>query len=303
MSDMTPPVAAGATAAARAAAESGGFGRPARLGLFALVAAGPVLLVVLPVASFFVLSFWRVQNGAITPDATLANYGAFFSSPAYWRTFLMTLLLAAEVTAIGIAIGYPVAYFIWRRRGRLRTFLLLLFVLPLFMSYIVKIYTMRSILGLSGLLNQVLVASGLLEAPSLLFLYNRTAILITMAVIFLPFVILPVYLSLERIPTSLLAASADLGAGAATTFRHVVLPLSLPGTVAGALFAFVLALGDFVTPQMVGGPSGFTFGRVIWSQFGLAFNWPFGAALGVILFVVALAVIIAGGWAAGRQRV
>jgi spermidine/putrescine transport system permease protein len=88
-----------------------------------------------------------------------------------------------------------------------------------------------------------------------------------------------------------------------TTFRKVVLPLSLPGAIAGALFAFVLALGDFVTPQMVGGPSGFTFGRVIWSQFGLAYNWPFGAAMGVVLFAVALLLIIAGGVAAGRQRV
>ena len=86
-------------------------------------------------------------------------------------------------------------------------------------------------------------------------------------------------------PGNLLQASADLGAGMVTTFRHVVLPLSIPGTIAGALFAFVLALGDFITPQMVGGPSGFTFGRVIWSQFGLAYNWPFGAAMGVVLFV------------------
>jgi len=274
-----------------------------RLAAFALVAAAPVVLVVVPIASFVVMSFWRVDGPDIVPDASLANYAGFFSSPAYWRTFLSTLLLCAEVTAVGLVVGYPVAYFIWRRRGRLRFFLLLIFVMPLFMSYIVKIYTMRSILGLNGFLNQALVASGILEAPSLVFLYNRTAILITMSVIFLPFVILPIYLSLERIPGNLMHASADLGAGAGTTFRHVVLPLSLPGTVAGALFAFVLALGDFVTPQMVGGPSGFTFGRVIWSQFGLAFNWPFGAALGVIMFAFALLVIAAAGWASGRQRV
>ncbi len=277
------------------------MGLPSRRAVFALVMAGPILFIVVPIGSFIVMSFWHVENQTIVPDATLANYVAFFGNWIYLRTFLLTLLLCAEVTAIGVVVGYPIAYFIWRRRGRLRYLLLLLFVVPLFMSYIVKIYTMRSILGLNGFLNQILVGIGFLHKPSLLFLYNQTAILITMAVIFLPFVILPIFLSLERIPPSLLQASADLGAGLGFTFRRVVLPLSAPGTIAGALFAFVLALGDFITPQMVGGPSGFTFGRIIWSQFGLAYNWPFGAAMGAVLLIVALAAIVAGGALAGRQ--
>lgn len=275
---------------------------PGRLALFAVVMAGPVAFVAVPIGTFVVMSFWRVENQQIVADASLANYAAFFGNWTYLKTFLLTLVLCAEVTLIGLLVGYPIAYFIWRRRGRARTVLLLLFVMPLFMSYIVKIYTMRSILGLNGFLNKMLVASGLLAEPSLLFLYNQMSILITMAVIFLPFVILPIFLSLERIPPSLLQASSDLGAGMMTTFRHIILPLSIPGTIAGALFAFVLALGDFITPQMVGGPSGFTFGRVIWSQFGLAYNWPFGAAMGVVLFAVALVAIVAGGVAAGRQR-
>ncbi len=279
------------------------MGRSARFGIFALVIAVPLALILVPIGSFLVLSFWRVENQHIVPAATWANYAAFFENPAYFKTFLLTLLLCAEVTIIDVLFGYPVAYFIWRRRGRTRFVLLLLFVVPLFMSYIVKVYTMRAILGLNGFLNQALVGSGLLAKPSLIFLYNQTAILITMAVIFLPFVILPIFLSLERIPRTLLQASSDLGAGLGATFRHVVLPLSLPGTVAGALFAFVLALGDFITPQMVGGPSGFTFGRVIWSQFGLAYNWPFGAAMGVVLFAVATLAILLAGSAARRQAV
>jgi len=276
---------------------------PARIAIFALVMAGPLIFVALPIGAFVVMSFWRVESQQIVPDATLANYAAFFGNWTYVKTFLLTLLLCAEVTAIGIVVGYPIAYFIWRRRGRMRTVLLLLFVMPLFMSYIVKIYTMRSILGLNGFLNKGLVGAGVLDQPSLLFLYNQTSILITMAVIFLPFVILPIFLSLERIPAHLVQASSDLGASMPATFRRVILPLSIPGTIAGALFAFVLALGDFITPQMVGGPSGFTFGRVIWSQFGLAYNWPFGAAMGVVLFSVALVAIIGGGYAAARQRV
>jgi spermidine/putrescine transport system permease protein len=274
-----------------------------RIAILAIVALVPTLFIVLPIGAFLVMSFWRMEDGQVVPAATLDNYFAFFANDSYTGTLTATLWLCAKVTMIGLAVGYPIAWLIWRQKAQLRMILLLLFIIPLFMSYIVKIYTMRSILGLNGFLNQILVGAGLLDKPSLLFLYNQTAILITMAVVFLPFVILPIYLSLERIPPALLAASADLGAGPGVTFRRVVFPLSLPGTVAGALFTFVLALGDFITPQMVGGPSGFTFGRVVWSQFGLAYNWPFGAAMGAVLFAVALALILAAGYAASRQKV
>lgn len=278
--------------------------RPAtRLGVFLLVMAGPLAFVVLPILTFLLYSLWSVENHQIIRHASAANYVAFFQNDIYVGVFFQTLLLCAKVTIAGLVVGYPIAYFLWRQKSSRKYLLLLLFILPLFMSYIVKIYTMRSILGLNGFLNQILVGSGLLEKPSLLFLYNQTAILITMSVIFLPFLILPIFLSLERIPRNLVQASADLGAGPGTTFRHVIVPLSLPGVVAGCLFTFVLALGDFVTPQMVGGPTGFTFGRVIQSQFGLAFDWPFGAALGAILLGVALLVIIGAGLAMRQRRI
>lgn len=274
-----------------------------RWAVFALVAAIPFVLVLAPIASFLILSFFRVADNQIVREVSLVNYVNFFGNPTYWGTFLGTLWLCLEVMAFAIAIGYPVAWFVWKRRGRLRYFLLLLTVLPLFMSYIVKLYTLRSILGLNGLLNQALLGLNLLEKPSLLFLYNQRAVLLTMTIIYLPFAILPIFLTLERIPHNLLHASSDLGAGPGTTFRRVVLPLSLPGTIAGSLFVFVLALGDFVTPQMVGGTSGFTFGRVIWSQFGLAYNWPFGAAMAGILLLTALAVIALAGYVASLRRV
>jgi spermidine/putrescine transport system permease protein len=271
--------------------------------VFAFVAAIPFTLVLAPIASFLVLSFFRVAGNQIVREVSLVNYVNFFGSPTYWGTFLGTLWLCAEVMIFAIAIGYPVAWFVWKRRGRARYFLLLLTVLPLFMSYIVKLYTLRSILGLNGLLNQALLGLGLLEKPSLLFLYNQRAVLFTMTIIYLPFAILPIFLTLERIPRNLLHASSDLGAKPGTTFRRVVLPLSLPGTIAGSLFVFVLALGDFVTPQMVGGTSGFTFGRVIWSQFGLAYNWPFGAAMAGILLLTALAIIALAGYVASLRKV
>jgi spermidine/putrescine transport system permease protein len=263
----------------------------------------PLAFVLAPLAAFLVYSFWRVENNQLIADFTLANYLEFFRNEIYPRVFVGTLKLAAQVMGIGLLLGYPVAYFIWRRRGRWRYALLLVSVVPLFMSYIIKLYAMRSILGLNGFLNKALVALGMLEAPSLAFLYNQRAVLITMAVVYLPFAILPVFLSLERIPLGLIQASADLGARPGQSFLHVVLPLSLPGTIVGGLFVFILAMGDFVTPQMVGGTVGFTYGRVIQSQFGMGFNWPLGSALAVILLIVVLAVIGLAGAVGRRSRV
>ncbi|MBX6320264.1 MAG: ABC transporter permease [Rhodospirillaceae bacterium] len=278
----------------------GAVGRPLRIGL---TFAFPLAFILAPLAAFLVYSLFRVEANRIVPDLTLANYVKFFTDPIYIRVFNGTVLLAAEVMGIGLLLGYPVALFIWRRPARLRYPLLLVCILPLFMSYIIKLYAVRALLGLHGFLNQALVWLGVLEAPSMLFLFNQTAVLITMAVVYLPFAILPIFLSLERIPRALILASADLGGRPGQTFRHVVLPLSLPGTIVGGLFAFILALGDFVTPQMVGGTAGFTYGRVIQSQIGMGFNWPFAAALSTILLVASLAVIVLAGRLNRRSRV
>ena len=271
--------------------------------IFLLMAAVPVAFIVAPIGSFLLLSFFRAEKNLIIRELTLFNYVNFFGNWTYSGTYLGTILLCLEVVVLSVLVGYPIAWFIWQQKGSRRYLMLLLAVVPLFMSYIVKLYTLRSMLGLNGLVNQMLLSLGLLEKPSQLFLFNQRAVLITMVVIYLPFVILPIFLALERIPRSLLHASIDLGAGGWDTFRRIVLPLSFPGTVAGALFVFVLALGDFITPQMVGGTTGFTIGRVIFSQFGLAFDWPFGAAMAAILFLTALAGILMAGFAMSRQKV
>ncbi len=275
----------------------------ARWLIFLLMAAVPVAFIVAPIGSFLLISFFRADKHEIIRELTLFNYINFFGNWTYLGTYLGTILLCLEVVVVSVLVGYPIAWFIWQQKGSRRYLMLLLAVVPLFMSYIVKLYTLRSMLGLNGLVNQMLLSLGILEKPSQLFLFNQRAVLITMVVIYLPFVILPIFLALERIPRSLLHASIDLGAGAWDTFRRIVLPLSFPGTVAGALFVFVLALGDFITPQMVGGTTGFTIGRVIFSQFGLAFDWPFGAAMAAILFLTALAGILMAGFAMSRQKV
>jgi spermidine/putrescine transport system permease protein len=171
----------------------------------------------------------------------------------------------------------------------------LVFVIPLMMSYIIKIYAIRSILGGNGFLNRILLYFGIIDKPLEFLIFNLQAVALTLSVLLLPFAILPIFVALERIPQNLVDASADLGASSWQTFRNVIWPLSLQGTIVAATFTFVLALGDFVTPQMVGGKSGFTFGRIIYSQFGFAFNWPFGAALSVMLLALVLVAIVLTG--------
>ncbi|MCS3416499.1 spermidine/putrescine transport system permease protein [Pseudomonas sp. BIGb0450] len=250
----------------------------------------PTVMILVPLVSFLAYSFLEQKNGALTGSLTLANYAGFFAG-SYLKVFLGTLKLAFFVALVALVFGYIISYLIWRLEGSARYLLLLLSALPLVMNYVVKIYAMRSILGYSGFLNSLLLSLGIIDVPSRLFIFNQTAVMIAMAVIYLPFGILPIFLALDRIPPSLIAAAADLGAKPGRTFFTIVLPLSLPGSIAGALFVMVIAIGDYLTPQMVGGSEGFTFGRAIWSQFGMAFNWPLGAALAVVLLVAVIAII------------
>ena len=258
----------------------------------------PAFFVLAPLAAFLISSFWHMDGTQTVRDLSLVNYDKFFNFVAtsgrhiYTALFVSTSWLAFKVMVFTVLAGYAVAYFIHRSPRRWQYSLLMISIIPMFMSYIIKLYSIRSILGFRGFLNKFLVYVGIFDEPSKLFLFNLTAVQITLSAILLPFAILPIYLSLERIPRSLSEASADLGGGWWQTFRRITLPLSLPGVLGGGLFAYVLALGDFVTPQMVGGTHGLTYGRVLHSQFGMAFNWPFGATLAMILLVVSVAIII-----------
>jgi spermidine/putrescine transport system permease protein len=284
----------------RIAATSGG--RPVRhvpalVGVFFY----PVAFILLPLAAFLAYSFFWTEHGVMSYGITLGNYQRFFTDPIFLPVLWRTCILCFEVSFLTVFAGYPVAYFLAGLSGRKRYILLMLMLVPLLMSYVIKIYAIRSILGGNGVLNRSLLWLGLIDEPLTFFVFNLNAVLLTLTVLLIPFAVLPIFLSLERIPRSLMDASADLGASAAQTFLRVILPLSLPGVVTALTFVFVLAIGDFLTPQMVGGQSGFTFGRIIYSQFGSAFNWPFGAALSVILAIVVIGAI-AIGTVFGRDR-
>ncbi|AZO16151.1 MULTISPECIES: ABC transporter permease [unclassified Mesorhizobium] len=278
--------------------KSAGLARPVAIRSSPLVTAFafalPVVFVLVPLAIFLVYSFFSVDQGQIVYAPTLANYLRFFTDPVFLPVFWRTIVLCLSVAVISILLAYPTAYFLTTLRGRWRYALLMLLMVPLLMSYVIKIYAIRSILGLNGFLNKALVGLGILAEPSNLFVFNMNAILLTLTLLLIPFAILPIFLALERIPQVLLRASDDLGASSLQTFLRITLPLSLSGVASAASFVFVLAIGDFLTPQMVGGISGFTFGRILYSQFGTAYNWPFGAALSVALAVVVIVAILLG---------
>ena len=250
------------------------------------------IIILIPLISFLSYSFFTVDNVEIVHEFSLTNFKEFWSGEIYIPTFLRTLLLAFIVMISCIIIGYPIAYFLAMYAGSSKYFILLILIIPLFMSYIIKIYMMRSILGYSGLINKLLIMMGLINEPSEFFLYNQNAVIITLIIILLPLIIIPTFTSLEKIPKNIIEASFDIGCKPFQSFRYVIFPISLPGLIVGAVFVFILALGDFVTPQLVGGTSGFTYGKIIYSNFGLAFNWPFGTALASILLVVSVMIII-----------
>ena len=271
--------------------------------LLACLAYGlPAVFILAPLLSFLAYSFFHMENGQIVRDLSLSNYRRFFSDAVFLPVLWQTCLLCLGVAALAILFGYPVALFLATRRGRRRHFLLLMVLVPLLMSYIIKIYAIRSILGGKGFLNQFLQWAGITSEPLTIFVFNLNAVLLSLTVLLIPFAILPIFLSLERIPRDLIEASSDLGASGFRTFASIILPLSLPGVATAATFVFVLAIGDFLTPQMVGGQSGFTFGRIVFSQFGTAFNWPFGAALAAILALVVISVISIGNRLERRGR-
>ncbi len=265
------------------------------------VYAGPVLFILLPLAAFLTYSFFWVEQVEMHYELTWRNYRRFFSDTVFVPVLWRTIVLCLGVAGLSILAGYPVACFLAARRGRDKYVLLLLLLVPLLMSYVIKIYAIRSILGGNGFLNRVLLGLGIIDQPLTFFVFNLNAVLLALTILLIPFAVLPIFLSLERIPRSLLDASADLGASQLQTFARVILPLSLPGVATAATFVFVLAIGDFLTPQMVGGQSGFTFGRIVYSQFGTAFNWPFGAALSVILALIVVSAIALGN-RLGRTR-
>ena len=246
----------------------------------------------LPLATVVVVSFWHVANFRLVPDFAFGSYRKLAQS-VYLTIVLRSFAIAALVTMIAALVGYPVAYFLALKARRSRVLILALVVLPLWTSYLVRSFAWMLVLGSNGVLNQFLLATGLISTPIRWFLYSEFAVVISLVHIYLPFFILPVFSVLEKLDPKLIEASRDLGASSWTTFRTVTLPLSRPGISTGCLLVFIPAAGSYVTPELLGGPNVVMIGSVIAQQFGLVFEYPFGSALALSLMVGILLVGLA----------
>src|SRR5271169_3651676 len=260
-----------------------------------LVSVPPLLWVgiflLLPYALMFVHSFWMVRDGFIMHHWNLDNYAALFTKPVYLEVLLRTMRIAASVTLFSLLLGYPLAYYLSFHAGARKDLLYQLVIVPLWVSYLVRGYAWKTILGSDGVLNGFLQYLHLTKEPVSFFLYSPFAVILTLTHIYTPFVFLPLYASLEHIPRNLIEASHDLGASPRATFFRIVLPLSLPGLLAGATFAFVLTLGDFLGPMLVGGPSSIMIANIVQSLFGTAFDWPLGAAIAVSILLLTISLL------------
>ena len=244
--------------------------------------------------ALFVSSFWTVDSftGQLIHDWTTVNYQTLWDGDVYRNVAVRTIGIAAAVTIADAVIAFPFAYYMARVAGpRMRALLFVLVLLPLWASYLARVYSWRLILNKDGLLNWALNGVGLPDAS---IAYTNTAVWLVFTYIWLPFMILPIYASLERIPHSYLEASRDLGARGSRTLRTVILPLALPGIVAGSIFTFSLTLGDYITPVLVGGPSSQFIGNVVYDSVNQSSNLPFAAAFAVVpLAVMGVYLVIA----------
>ncbi|MGH7538993.1 MAG: ABC transporter permease, partial [Gemmatimonadales bacterium] len=193
-----------------------------------------------------------VPCSGFPPDCawTLGNYHRLFTTAVYPATILSSALIAVIVTAVSLCLAFPLAYLLAFKVRRHRNLMYMAVIIPLWVSYLVRAYGWKIILGQEGILNGVLQHLGLIDQPLAFLLYSKWAVIIALTHIYTPFTLMPIYAVLEAIPANLKEASQDLYAGRAQTFVHVILPLSLPGVLAGSTFAFVLSMGDFVAPQL-----------------------------------------------------
>ncbi len=244
------------------------------------------LLYFVPLAILISYSVWRLESFDIVKQFSLVNFQTILTNPSYRSVILRTVATAFSVTLIDIVIALPLGYFIARFGGRYRGLLTMLVILPLWSSYLVRVFSWKIILGYNGVLNTALLSLGILKQPSQMFLYSQFSTLLTFVHVWLPFMILPIITAFERLPQDFLEASADLNAPPWITFRRVTLPLVTPGILAGSINVFSLTMGDFITPSLVGSPQGIMLGNVISSQFGVSYNWPLGAAFSLVVMLI-----------------
>jgi len=244
----------------------------------------------LPVGMLIAYSFWTQNYLEIDTTFTLANYVSVLSKKIYPIILWRSILISLSVTVATIVMAYPIAYFIAFRVSRHKMIWLILITVPFWTSYLLRVFAWKVILGYNGVINSALIWLGVVDTPLEFLLYNPIAVVITLAHAWAPVAILPIFVSLEKIDRSLLEAATDLGDTPFERFFRVTLPLTVPGIVAAFLLVFIPTVGDYVTPQLVGGPDGMMIGNLMYTLFFRVNNWPMGSALSIITIVTITAV-------------
>ncbi len=265
------------------------------------VVAALLALCLAPLAILFVYSFYQVDFVAISREPTLANYAKIAGSATYRSLIASAFGSAALVVVITAVIAYPVAWFLAKRVGAAKSTLLTLLLVPLYSGDLVRIFAWRVLLGAEGVINRSLMWLGIIETPLQSLLFSPLATHIALVYNYLPFMVIGLWLAFEALDDAWLEAAADLGAPARDRFRRVVLPLTLPGLIAGGLMVFLMVAGDYLTPQLLGGASGITIISAINDLFGTAFDWPLGSAIAWTILAILMMAFAAGALAIRRS--
>jgi spermidine/putrescine transport system permease protein len=262
-----------------------------------------VLFVAVPCLFMLLMSFLSTGIFGIQFKLTWRNVEQFFSTPLYSYLLFKTFRISIFTTIITLVAAYPVALFLSRQRGTLKNALILFLFLPFWIGYVVRTFAWLPILGRGGLINQVLLDLHLISQPVDWLLYNDFAVYLGLVYVYLLFMVLPIFLAIDRIEPALYEAARDLGASRWATFRRVTLPLSRPGILSGSIMVFLLAFGAFVTPALMGGASGIMYSNVIATQFFADNNWAFGSALSSVMTALVIVFLAASGRFVGLRSV
>lgn len=263
------------------------------------------IFMLVPYGLLFYYSLGHSEDMKFTPGLSLANFARVFTDEPYLSVIVKSARIGLMTSLLSALVAYPLAFALafHTRSAAVKFALYLLVIVPWWASYLVKAYAWKTILGTSGILNATLQGLGLTDEPVRLFLYNEFSVVLTLTYIFTPFAVLSIYAQLERVPTSLIEAARNLGAGGWEIFFRIVLPISVPGIIAGSVITFSLAFGDFVAPVLVGGSDSIMISNIVINLLGVAFDWPMAAAIGLVIITLGLALISLTGWLEEKTQV
>ena len=263
------------------------------------------VFMIIPYCMLFYYSLGTTEYMTFRPGFSLQNFIKVFTTEPYLSVLLKSMKLGV-ITAIGSSIlAYPVAFCLafHTRSERIKFFVYLLVIVPWWAAYLVKAYAWKTILGTNGVINSLLLSAHVIDEPLRILIYNQFSVALTLIYIFTPFAILSIYSQLERIPASMIEAAKDSGATAWEILYRLILPISLPGVLAGAIITFALSMGDFIAPALVGGPDSIMISNIVINLLGVAFDWPMAAAIGIVIIAFGLALISASNYLEHRVSV